>query len=323
MRKHASIIIFLIFISFRMAAAPQRLALPVEKNPFDEQELRPAVWDATSQSVIDERSRSHISLSSKGLIREYLDSFTSLYLFVEDSVYFRGSTYGTEIGVLADTAKLVLRFPLSVGSRFGSEYAARGLAFSETPIAEKGSVLSEVLSRGRFIHAPGDTSAATMTYEKRCMATVFAPTDSSDYKDVPSHTLEFYRWYGEGNRLPFAVQRRLDGGEWRLWLCGESAGQSGSDSDRDKDIRPSILANAEISVGNGFVSVTLGAAEDVVAEIHIVDVSGNIFGRTHCRLSDTDTTISISTDGLAHGSYMLVIILDNDPSLTEKRMLAL
>lgn len=304
-----------------MAAQSQRLALPVEKDPFDEQEISSAIWDASAHSVVDERSRNHISLSSKGLVREYLDSFTSLYLFVEDSVYFRGYTHGTEIGVLADTAKLVLRFPLSVGSQFGSEYAARGLAFSETPIAEKGSVLSEVLSKGRFIHAPGDTSEATLTYEKRCMATVFAPTDSSDYKDVPSHTLEFYRWYGDGDRLPFAVQRRLDGREWQLWLCDDSAEQNSPES--DKDIRPTILANAEISVGNGLVSVTLGAAEDVVAEIHIVDVSGNIFGRTHSRLRDTDTTISVSTDGLARGSYMLVIILDNDPSLTEKRMLAL
>lgn len=314
------IFVFLLFMA-PMAVFSQRLALSVEKDPFSEHEINSGIWNASLHSAIDEHTPCNISLSSKGLLRENLDGLTSLYLNIGDSVLFRGYTQGREIGVLADTAILVQKKPLMSGTHFDSDYKAHGLAFAEVQILETGSVSSKVLAHGRFIYSTDDTLTANLYYEKRIMKTILAPSDSLIGTDATVFTVEYLRWYNKEDKFPLAVQRRLNGKEWRLWLRDKDFGQS--ESIDETDIRKALLSSARITVSNGCVSVELGSAEDTVAEVYIVDLSGNTFGRTQKRLGETTTTFSISTVGLAKGTYMAVIILDNDPSLTEKRMLVL
>ena len=69
--------------------------------------------------------------------------------------------------------------------------------------------------------------------------------------------------------------------------------------------------------------MTLGELPGVEADVYIIDVPGNIYGRTVMSLDDTRNEFHIATSGLGHGSYLLVIALGGDSPLVEKRALVL
>ena len=81
--------------------------LPVERTPFECDELSVVLWDASKHSVLDETSGNYVSLLSNGLIRERLCDITNLFLVAGDTIYFRGITKGREIGLLTDSFAVV------------------------------------------------------------------------------------------------------------------------------------------------------------------------------------------------------------------------
>ena len=66
------------------------------------------------------------------------------------------------------------------------------------------------------------------------------------------------------------------------------------------------------------------SAQGVTADVCIVDVSGNTYGRELMPLDNVRNEVEISITGLNPGSYLLVIQLSGENmAVVEKRILAL
>lgn len=316
-----------LFISIALlwgfAASAQRLALPVERVPFGKEEMVSDLWDASVKSELAIHGARYVSLSPKGIVRECFGDTTDMYLLVGDTLCFRGYTVGRDIGVLTDSAAAIICYPLSAGRSFSSDYTGTGLAFGEVAMACRGHAATDAARRGRFVFAPGDTVDAFMYRESRTEKSVFVTSDTLIWDNVQASTVEIIRWNVFGTILPLALQRRCDGGEWHLFMAKNLPETVFEETILEKPSCQKLLSEAKVSVGATTVDITLGQAPGVVAEAYIVDVSGNIFGRMSRTLDEPSTSFTITTAGLSHGSYMLVIVIEGAVPITEKRMLVI
>lgn len=297
--------------------------MPCERVPFGVQSLEGCLWDASSLSAVDEGGRGFVSLASSGLVTEYLAHDAEHYLVRGDSLIFRGYTRGRNIGALVDTIVPVLRFPFVEGDSVRAEFTVTGAVEGKPVFYECGAVSNAVSRRGRFVFAPGDTVPAFMVREERVYHTVTA----GDAVGAAGHDI-FVRWYTKGSMLPFAVQLQRQGdASPRLFMAqwddvevaeDEAVGQADKDA-----LRRSVLDGASVERTPDGVTVSLGGVADTEAEVYIVDVAGNIYGRTSRKLDGDTNEFVIATSSLSPGSYMLVIILGGEAPLIEKRLIVL
>lgn len=322
-----------------------RLDLPVEKTPFDDKALAGALWDASARSTVDEGLRWHVQIAPDGFVTEYIDASAEHYLMRGDSMIFRGYTRGHKLGALVDdTCATALRFPLVVADSVTTVYSLRGDLEGVERFRERGMLRAGALRRGRFVFAPGDTLDAVMVRENRSYTTFVAP----DSVGHPSSD-EFVRWYAVGCEIPFAVQLmrrddrtpRLFVGDWNeaSELAAEAAegrgmrqgnyggyyddGADGNPGTADEAARRGVLEGASIVHGTGELTVTLGQLPGIEAEVYIVDVPGNIYGRSVKALDAPSTAFTVPTSSLSAGRYMIVIIVGGEPQLIEKRYINL
>ncbi len=83
-----------------------------------------------------------------------------------------------------------------------------------------------------------------------------------------------------------------------------------------------LLDNIKVSVGHDTVSISLGQFDGSCAEAYLVDIPGNIHGCTSSRLDEQENIIDIPLYGLPAGTYMLVVIIDDNPEFIYKQILS-
>ncbi|MDE6157621.1 MAG: hypothetical protein K2F78_05690 [Muribaculaceae bacterium] len=318
MKRPFLIILLLTTLS---AAKPETTRLPIEKVPFSEDALSKNVWDGSRQSTINDRVSVDISMFENGLIRESVEGRTELYLLRNDSVYWRGFNQGRKIGGLLDSTVLYATLPLTeTDTRIVSYNASANLSgrhyFNQT-----GKYTSEYIGAGTFIATSCDSIPAILIREKRCSTRFYAGNDS--IKTDSLHVV-FYRWYEKSSLIPFALQVTSEDGSSRLFTADDfQLDKASVDAYPDKEMRQAILDSSAISIGAGSVNVILNGVTGVDAEVFLVDIPGNIYGKTHKALEFGQNIFSISTTGLASGNYMIIIIVDGEPPLTKKEVLRL
>jgi len=82
-----------------------------------------------------------------------------------------------------------------------------------------------------------------------------------------------------------------------------------------------VLDGAEVTISRSEVTVTLGNMPGVEAEVYVIDIAGNFYGHTVRLLDSPSNVFHISLSGIQREGSMLVITLDGNPPLTEKRLL--
>ncbi|MDE6854115.1 MAG: hypothetical protein K2J38_03565 [Muribaculaceae bacterium] len=295
--------------------------MPCERIPFSREILESSLWNASVQSAVNEGGRGYVSLSPGGFITEYINADSEHYLLSGDTLVFRGYTRGRNIGALVDSVTPLLRFPVVPGDSMTTAYSVSGSVDGVPMFMERGEMSVSAVRRGRFVFASGDTVPAVLVHERRnCLS--FTKADSAGVEN----TEDFWRWYAPDARIPFAIQLTRAGDRApRLFVPDsyDGAGDDASVSATDEERRREVLAAAQVSYSNGGICVTLGELPGVEADVYIIDVPGNIYGRTVMSLDDTRNEFHIATSGLGHGSYLLVIALGGDSPLVEKRALVL
>ena len=318
------LLVAFIMVLSSLACIGQRISLPVERVPFDKEELEKGLWDASAKSELSIADNIYVSLSPKGVLRQCIGDTTDMYLLTGDTLLFKGYTVGREIGILTDSTVSVMQFPLLPGSTISAAYTGNGLAFGEVKMKCKGAVSASVVRRGHFVFAPGDTVDAVLTEVLRTEKSVFNPADTLNWDEIPGTTVELLRWSIPGSILPFALQLRNNGGAWRLFMTNSILETSSPHDEVSEEASfKDLLTKAQVSITPAAVELLLGKASGVTAEVYIIDISGNIFGRTSKILDEPTTLFSIPTSGLRHGNYMLVIEIIGEDTITEKRILAL
>lgn len=300
-----------------LGAVAERSALPYECAPFSDRALSGAVWDASTRGIIDDDGRGFISLNSRGFVTEYIDGDAEHYLIRGDSLIFRGYTRGRSVGALADSIAQVLLFPLIPGDSVVSEYSVSGSVDGVPVFSDEGTVCGKVAREGLFVFAPGDSVPALLVHERRTCTTTIGDSISA------ANTDDFWRWYAAGSRIPFALQfRRSDGQPARLFLTDRFPGalQSPAETEPETDARQRILDGAEVTISRSEVTVTLGNMPGVEAEVYVIDIAGNVYGHTVRQLDGPSNVFHISLSGIQREGSMLVITLDGNPPLTDKRL---
>ncbi len=314
-------VISVISISVAFSAAGEKMTLSCERVPFSRQILESSLWNASAQSAVDEGGRGYVSVSPGGFITEYINADAEHYLLSGDTLVFRGYTRGRSLGALVDSVTPLFRFPVVPGDSATRAYIVSGSVDGVPMFRERGEVSVSAVRRGRFVFAPGDTVPAVLVHERRnCLS--FTKTDSAGVEN----TEDFWRWYAPDARIPFAIQLTRSGDRSpRLFVpdAYEGPEYDAAVGVADEERRRDVLAAAQISSGNGGICVTLGELPGVEADVYIIDVPGNIYGRTVQPLDDARNEFHIPTSGLGHGSYLLVISLGGEPPLVEKRALVL
>lgn len=308
-------LLLLFLAAFSLTAVAERRDMPCERVAFGDRVLEGTFWDASAQSAVDEGGRGFASMGSRGFITEYIDADAEHYLLRGDSLLFRGYTRGRNIGALVDSVAPMLRFPLVPGDSLVSAYTVSGSVDGLPVFREEGEVCGCVLRRGRFVYASGDTVAALLVHERRTCATI-----ADDSTATANHD-EFWRWYAPGEYVPFAVQMRRSGdGSARLFTGERPEGEEAEEDDApDDERRRRVLADAVAEVSGDAVTVTLGCLPGVEAEVYVIDVAGNIYGRASRSLDDASNEFRIELPAVR--GCMLVITIGGEPPLTEKRLL--
>ncbi len=317
MKNYRLILIIALLLSLRASA--ERSELPFECTPFHSQALSGPIWDATSLGIVDDDGYGFIYSNSNGFITEYTVSDAEHYLMRGDSLIFRGYTRGRNLGALVDSLTHVLRFPLETGDSIVSVYSLSGSIEGHPIFRDEGTVNCEVLRKGVFIFAPGDTVPAILVHEQRNCNTY---TKDS----MTCNTDDFWRWYYPDSRIPFALQfKQSEEQSARLFLTDRFQGHviKRKGIETEKDSRQSIIDRAEVTVSEFEVTVILGSIPDVEAEVYIVDIAGNIYGHTVRPLDRTSNEFHISLSGIQRNGCMLVMTLNGTPPLTNKRLLQL
>ncbi len=315
MMKHIILSLFVLAVATGASAAnirlrSERVAMPAEQ-------LTGQVWNASTLAEIDSRSRATVSSGNSGLVFENVRrGFTELYLQRGDSIYFRGLTYGREMGVLLDDTVAVAPLSLAETSLAGSFTGS--VHFISGRRGRLGGEFTAMTGKpGRFIFAPGDTIDAIQRHERR-----------STVSDMPdpglNGTIEYWRWYTPGASLPFAVQYSEDGGEPRLFMSEsvpEIDFKDNSEPNSDELLRQ-ILGATSIEINEGSVVVSFGSSGRVHAEVYIFDSAGHIFAARDS-YTDSGEAVVIETRSLAPGSYLAVVMLDGKPEFTIKKGFAI
>ena len=310
MKVNSFLLLFL--AAFSLTAVAERRDMPCERVAFGDRVLEGTFWDASAQSAVDEGGRGFASMGSRGFITEYIDTDAEHYLLRGDSLLFRGYTRGRNIGALVDSVAPMLRFPLVPGDSLVSAYTVSGSIDGLPVFREEGEVCGRVLRRGRFVYAPGDTVTALLVHERRTCATM-----ADDSTATANHD-EFWRWYAPGEYVPFAVQMRRSGdGSARLFTGERPEGEEAEEDDDEG--RRRVLADAVTEVSGDAVTVTLGCLAGVEAEVYVIDVAGNIYGRASRSLDGASNEFRIDLPAVR--GCMLVITIGGEPPLSEKRLL--
>ncbi len=304
------------------SAQGESVLLSCERVPFDDKILESKVWDVNVQSVIDENSDARIEISERGFVQEYAADVCQLYLHKRDTLIWRGYTEGRNLGVLLDSVALCHIFPLQSDAHSRVHFIARQESDGKVFALLEGDLDADVVCRGKFILAMADTIPATLTREKR----VYSVNDADNGGQIYTDSVVIHRWYTSGARMPMALQVSASGAAPRFFAC-ESFDYRASDDMQDMPDEAAlrdIAESATVTKANGKLYVELCYAQGVTADVCIVDVSGNTYGRELMPLDNVRNEVEISITGLNPGSYLLVIQLSGENmAVVEKRILAL
>lgn len=307
------------------SAQGESVLLSCERVPFDDKILESKVWDVNVQSVIDEKSDARIDISDRGFMQEYAAGLCQLYLQKRDTLIWRGYTEGRNLGVLLDSVALCHIFPLQPDTRSQVHFIARQESDGKVFALLEGYLDTEALCRGKLILATADTIPATLTREKR----VYSVNDADNGGEIYTDSIVIHRWYASGARMPMALQVSAAGAPTRFFVCESFDYRGAVDTTAVPDMPDEaalrdIAENAAVTRANGTLHVELGYAQGVTADVSIVDVSGNTYGRELMPLDSERNEVEISITGLNPGSYLLVIQLSGENMVVvEKRIMAL
>jgi len=317
---------FFIFIiavaSWLLSDAMSTVTLPVEKSGLSRECLQSMIWDATKVPTNECYGSGYISVAPDGLVKESLGEYTELYRRRDNRILWRGFTVGRYIGCLVDSTVMYSLLPLDDGGGAEYKFSAKVKSHDIFLYEMSGSCSSRLCANGRFIISPGDTIPANLMIESRRYIVAVdghLPADTT--------TVQFYRWYATGEDIPFAVQVRREGYSECLFMISEIT-EKLTDSDDDDyggddaaKVRE-LLDNIKVSVGHDTVSISLGQFYGSCAEAYLVDIPGNIHGCTSSRLDEQENIIDIPLYGLPAGTYMLVVIIDDNPEFIYKQILS-
>lgn len=308
-----------IALAWQTLSAIPAVTFPIEKTGMSDEALRSEFWDATKVSTNECYGLGSIVIEPTGLVKETLGGFTELYQYHNDKILWRGFTIGRSIGCIVDS--VVITAPLPIEPKGCDEYPFSGSVNSHDIILYNlsGTCVSQVSGRGRFVLSPGDTIPATLLVEHRHYV------NNEDNPATPDTTsVQFYRWYSPGNTLPFAVQVRRSGYSEILFLTSDIPEIYDSDILKEDSVDyQNLFDTMRVSSSYGNLNITLGQLSGAYAEAYIVDVSGNIYGRTRSMLSDEENNIDIPLYGLSSGTYMLVVTINDNPEYVYKQILQL
>lgn len=313
--------IFIIIVaSWLLSDAMSTVTLPVEKSGLSRECLQSMIWDATKVSTNECYGSGYISVAPDGLVKESLGEYTELYRRRDNRILWRGFTMGRYIGCLVDSTVIYALLPLDDGGGAECKFSAKVKSHDILLYEMSGSCSTRLCAKGKFIISPGDTiPASLMTESRRYIETAdgHLPPDTT--------TIQFYRWYANGEDMPFAVQVNREGYSECLFMISETTEKLTYNDDDDgggDDVAKELLDNIKISAGHGTVSISLGQFEGSYAEAYLVDIPGNIHGRTRSSLDEPENVIDIPLYGLPSGTYMLVVIIDDNPEFIYKQILS-
>lgn len=311
------LIVFLSALPWMGYAAERHVGMQYERVPFSSDELFSDKWDASSRSVVDDHARAGIKVSNGGVLTEYIGSRAEHYLFRGDTLLYRGNTDGNHECELVTTDCPALLMPILAGATIESGYNSEKRFTGRLGACVSGSLCSDVRGPGLFIIAPGDSLRAYLVHETRSIA-AYSPDQSIINQNC---TEEIWRWYAAGDSVAFAVQRRIGAdNQERFFAPAEFVGESEEEQSFDAS---DIIDNASINITHGNIIVSLGQLRGVLADVYIVDIPGNIYGRSTRELSEENNIFNISTAGLQSGTYMLVIAVLTEEPLVHKQIVTL
>lgn len=267
---------------------------------------------------MDEEVRGFVYMNPGGFITEYIGGDAEHYILRADSLIFRGYTRGRNIGALVDSTALAMHCPPMPGDSVVTRYSLSGSIDGMPVFRDRGNLKSEVTDPGRFIFAPGDTVEAYLVHEQRTYITAFGDSVSS------TNTDEFWRWYLQGERLPFALQlRHGDDMAPRLFLSDRFPAnrENASRVQKEEDARQKILDSAQVMISDREATVILGRMPGAEAEVYVFDAAGNLYGHTVRRLDEPANEFHIDLPGIQRQGCMLVITIGGNPPLTGKYLL--
>ena len=256
---------FFIFIiavaSWLLSDAMSTVTLPVEKSGLSRECLQSMIWDATKVPTNECYGSGYISVAPDGLVKESLGEYTELYRRRDNRILWRGFTVGRYIGCLVDSTVIYSLLPLNDGGGAEYKFSAKVRSHDILLYEMSGSCSSRLRANGRFIISPGDTIPANLMAESRryiVAADGHLPPDTT--------TVQFYRWYANGEDIPFAVQVCREGyGECLFMISGITEKLMDNDDDNDgvddaAKVRE-LLDSIKVSVGHGSLSIALGQLE--------------------------------------------------------------
>jgi hypothetical protein len=290
--------------------------LHYEMVGMDSIRIHSAKWDVSKISVLDERSTTRIEQLCDAITAESIEGRVYSYAQSGDTLLFKGWNIGRDMSVLSD-----IHVPCQIfgGSTTTNSYEGIGCYYDQT-FHVRGSLSGTYIGSGHFIIDIGDTIRDVRLY---CQKHNIIIGLKSEIETPISETTTTYRWYRGNDRIPFAIQQEC-GTDRRLYIYRDIR----DDSDKDESLGISIQDalhqtiihqspnNLEIVFPEGLAATTV--------DVYIMDSLGNTYGHQQCATySDANAHMVISTENLLQGRYIVSIIINNDTTITEKRLIVI
>lgn len=319
--KHIAVILMLsLMLSFRINATTRALYLaPSVIDIFDGNSDGIPIWRIADCGHADHSHFARLRINPKGEYFEVINGVTDIYLFKNDTIHYRGWNRGRSSSVLCNNP--VPLFPLSNDCcvEICSSFTGKGIHCVDTPFVFEGMASGKKMGRGILILSPADTlDNVTLVHETRQFQ-IRLHDEVSD----PEHSsaVSIYRWYCEGDSLPFAIQYKT-GGESRLYIDDRS---SIDKSDENEAAIKEWLSNIAMQVSAGIISFRTPSIDiEAVLDIYVMDVAGNIYSSRNISASFEGSSFDIPVKDIPHGNYIVSIIAaHNGLTVNEKRMIVL
>lgn len=345
MDNYRFIVVIFLLTAFLSGRTIERRGFPVEFRAFDAEILSGCVWDVSRLSAETETGSARAYRDSKNGYFETLGWQTRIYVCHGDTMYYRGWHIGRGTGVLCDGYVPVFVRNVPPGVAFETRYEGSGSHDVDMRVCISGDMEGRLVGTGTFIPAVGDTVRnVTLTCERSTERTsIYDPASADEASEAGCGTgvsMVIYRWYLPGARMPIAIQCEVaalsppEGAEAQsAMLYVMSANEIGVDDDdvttySGYGITPELsegwLGSAEISVSGNVVTVSLPAlASPVRLDVYVMDTPGNIYGHSAVDGYDGTLPVDVPLHNAGHGSYIVSMIVDGNPELTEKRIITL
>lgn len=314
-----------LLLSTAAFAVGTRMALPRELSPSDDKSVENRdVWDFSQFSTLDDRCVFFARIVGDE-IYEQLDDCCRAYWLRNDTAFFRGYNVGRNERMLVDSLLPAAVFPLDKGNGFNDGYTARGDINMDIATFERGIHRAGIVACGTAI-VDADTIPGVLLHKE-----VFKYTkgfaDDPGLNDTEL-TCILYRWFAPGARLPFAVQRRDNGAEPRLFIASsddilsaiENTVRTASEAGPSDDYIMSVLQSATVSQNAHEINVRALSSEgghSIDIDVYLLDVTGNAYSHAEGSLPAIDG-INLAVPSHLSGQFIVAVCMRDNPELNHK-----